>query len=128
MLTKSCRTLVAAGLANKHDFRKPLETLIPPHITHISDSVQSFSPTLSSLTTVSGRTLRYDSLVVATGLQINWDGIQGLSAALADPTSGVASIYSYNTCDKVWNEVEGLRSGNAIFTQPSGIVKCAGGE
>lgn len=127
MLTQSARTLVAAGLFPKSDFRKPLESLIPRHIRHISDNVKSFSPTSSSLTTVSGQTLSYESLVVAAGLRINWDGIKGLSAALADPTSGVASIYSYNTCDKVWDEVEGLRSGNAIFTQPSGIVKCAGG-
>jgi len=119
-------TLVAAGLYPKSDFRKRLKPLIPPHIMHIADSVQSFSPTSSSLTTVSGQTLRYDSLVVAAGLQINWGGIQGLSAALADPNSGVASVYSYDTCDKVWNEVEGLQSGNAIFTQPAGIVKCAG--
>ncbi|KAG5654524.1 hypothetical protein H0H81_001165 [Sphagnurus paluster] len=65
-------------------------------------------------------------LVIATGLKINWDGINGLSKALGDPTSGVSSIYSYDTCDKVWEDVEGLRSGRAIFTQPSGIVKCAG--
>jgi len=45
-----------------------------------------------------------------------------------DPSSGVSSIYSYETCDKVWNDIETLRSGNAIFTQPAGIIKCAGGE
>lgn len=80
------------------------------------------------MTTTSGRQLSYDALVVAAGLQINWNGIQGLTSALADPTSGVSSIYSYVTCDKVWDDVESLRSGNAIFTQPAGIIKCAGGE
>lgn len=80
------------------------------------------------MTTASGRDLSYDILVVAAGLQINWDGVQGLSKALANPSSGVSSIYSYGTCDKVWDDIEGLRSGNAIFTQPAGVVKCAGGE
>jgi NADPH-dependent 2,4-dienoyl-CoA reductase/sulfur reductase-like enzyme len=122
------RTLVGAGLRPKTDFRRPLDSLIPKHITLIPENVQSFSPTTSSVTTTSGRQLSYDALVVAAGLQINWNGIRGLTSALADPTSGVSSIYSYATCDKVWDDVEGLRSGNAIFTQPAGIIKCAGGE
>jgi sulfide:quinone oxidoreductase len=67
-------------------------------------------------------------LVVAAGLQINWNAIKGLSSALADPTSGVSSIYSFETCDKVWDDIEALRAGNAIFTQPTGVVKCAGGN
>lgn len=72
--------------------------------------------------------MTYDALVVAAGLKINWDAIPGLSKALADPLSGVSSIYSYDTCDKAWNDIESLRTGNAIFTQPAGIIKCAGGK
>jgi eukaryotic sulfide quinone oxidoreductase len=90
--------------------------------------VKSFSPETNSITTTSGRKISYDSLVVSAGLQINWNGIEGLSKALADPSSGVSSIYSYDTCDKVWNDIEGLRSGNAVFTQPSSVIKCGGGE
>lgn len=67
-------------------------------------------------------------LVVAAGLQINWNAVKGLSNALADPTSGVSSIYSFETCDKVWDDIEALRAGNAIFTQPAGVIKCAGGN
>ncbi|TFK29903.1 sulfide-quinone oxidoreductase [Coprinopsis marcescibilis] len=119
-------TLVGAGLKPKTDFRRPLASLITPHVTLIPENVATFTPTASSVTTTEGRTLGYDTLVVATGLGINWDGIKGLSSALADPTSGVSSIYSYNTCDKVWDDIEGLRSGNAIFTQPAGVIKCAG--
>lgn len=122
------RTLVGAGLRPKSDFRRPFETQIPKHIAHVAENVKSFSPVSSSVTTTSGRDLSYDILVVAAGLQINWDGIQGLSKALANPSSGVSSIYSYGTCDKVWDDIEGLRSGNAIFTQPAGVVKCAGGK
>ncbi|KAK0228501.1 sulfide-quinone oxidoreductase [Armillaria fumosa] len=122
----STRTLVGAGLKQKTDFRRPLASLIPKHLTHVNENVKSFSPEISSVTTASGRSLTYETLVVATGLQINWDGIQGLPQALSDPTSGVSSIYSYDTCDKVWADIESLRSGNAVFTQPAGVVKCAG--
>ncbi|KAH7889732.1 FAD/NAD(P)-binding domain-containing protein [Phlebopus sp. FC_14] len=119
-------TLVGAGLKSKSDFRRPLTSLVPPHISHIAEDVAAFSPATSSVTTSTGRTVAYDSLVVATGLKVNWDGISGLSQALADPASGVSSIYSYDTCDKVWNDIESIRSGNAIFTQPAGVIKCAG--
>lgn len=122
------RTLVGSGLKTKTELRRPLSSLIPSHLTHISESVQSFNPASNSITTSSGRTLSYDSLIVAPGLQTNFDQIEGLPKALADPTSGVSSIYSYNTCDKVWRDIDALRSGRAIFTQPQGIIKCAGGE
>ncbi|KAJ7109335.1 hypothetical protein C8R44DRAFT_884386 [Mycena epipterygia] len=119
-------TLVGAGLKKKTDFARPLQPLVPSHITLISDRVQTFSPTSSSVTTASGRSISYESLVVAAGIKINWDGIQGLPQALMNSSSGVSSIYSYETCDKVWTDIDALRSGNAIFTQPAGVVKCAG--
>ncbi|KDQ60863.1 hypothetical protein JAAARDRAFT_204661 [Jaapia argillacea MUCL 33604] len=119
-------TLVGSGLKKKQDLRRPVDSLIPPHITHVVDSVKSFAPESNSVTTASGRTVAYDTLVVATGLQINFDGIPGLAKGLADPRSGVSTIYSYDTCDKVWNDIDALRSGKAIFTQPAGIIKCAG--
>ena len=103
-----------------------MSSLIPSHLSYIADSVKSFEPKDSSITTVAGRKISYDNLVVAAGLQTNWNAIQGLTKALADPNSGVSSVYSYDTADKVWSDVQALRSGRAIFTQPAGIIKCAG--
>lgn len=119
-------TLVGAGLNPKHVFRRPLASLIPPHMCHIPEKIQSFAPDSSSVATASGRTLSYEVLVVAAGLQINWNAIKGLPSALAEPSSGVSSIYSFATCDKSWDDIDALRSGRALFTQPSGIIKCAG--
>lgn len=119
-------TLVASGLMNKAKTRRPLSSLIPSHLSYIADAVKSFDPKDSSITTLGGRKISYDNLVVASGLQINWNAIQGLTKALADPNSGVSSVYSYDAADKVWSDVQALRSGKAIFTQPAGIIKCAG--
>ena len=110
------------------ELRRPLASLIPNHINLVPENVASFSPKENSVTTTSGSKLSYDVLVVAAGIQTNWDNISGLSRALADPSSGVSSIYSYQTCDKVWGEIEGMRTGKALFTQPAGVVKCAGGN
>jgi len=103
------------------------EMLIPKHAEWIKDTVRSFSPTDSHVTLASGRSIRYEYLIVAAGLQINWNAIKGLPEALVDSTSGVSSIYSYDTCSKTAADIEALRSGKAIFTQPAGVIKCAGG-
>jgi hypothetical protein len=39
----------------------------------------------------------------------------------------VSTIYNYRTCDKTWDLIESLQEGKALFTQPFGPVKCAGG-
>ncbi len=122
------RTLVGSGLKKKFDLRRRLEDLIPPHIFLLNDSVATFTPSSSTVTTGSGQTIGYDILVVAAGLQVKFDAIPGLTPALANPTSGVSSIYSYETCDKTWSDIQSLRNGKALFTQPSGVIKCAGGE
>lgn len=88
----------------------------------------TLSPTTSSLTTSAGRSIKYEMLIIASGLKTNWDAIAGLSQALADPASSVSSIYSFDTCDKTWENIDSLQRGNAIFTQPAGIIKCAGGN
>lgn len=119
-------TLVGAGLKQKSTLRQPLADLIPPHIAHIPENVASFDPAHNAVRTEAGRTLTYDALVVAMGLQVNYGAIEGLPKALADPSSGVSSIYSYQTCDKVWDDIDALRTGRAIFTQPQGVIKCAG--
>ncbi|KAI0798071.1 FAD/NAD-binding domain-containing protein [Abortiporus biennis] len=119
-------TLVGAGLDNKLNTRRPLASLVSPHLAHIPENVKTFAPAKNQVTTTSGRTISYDSLVVAAGLQINWGNIEGLPQALADPNARVSSIYSYDTCDKVWRDVDALKSGTAVFTQPAGVVKCAG--
>lgn len=120
------RTLVGSGLKNKTDLRKPLASLIPPHIAHHSQNVAKFEPEGNAVITSDGVKLTYDTLIVAPGLKVNFDGIENLSKALADSSSGVSSIYSYETADKAWFDIEDLRHGKAIFTQPAGVIKCAG--
>ena len=119
---------MGAGLKQKSALRRSLAGLIPQYITHVPENVVSFDPVRNAVRTDSGRELAYDALVVAMGLQVNYGAIEGLSKALADPSSGVSSIYSYQTCDKVWEDIDALRAGRAIFTQPQGIIKCAGGQ
>ncbi|KAG7128326.1 Sulfide:quinone oxidoreductase like protein [Verticillium longisporum] len=91
-----------------------------------NNGVGSFSPESNSLTLQDGRTLSYDQLVVASGVSVDFGSVKGLPEALANPDALVSSIYGYDSCDKVFPSVQKLQKGAAIFTQPAGVIKCAG--
>lgn len=119
-------TLVGGGLKDKRELRRPLASLLDPKFKHYASAVDSFAPEQNQITLSNGRKIAYDQLVVVPGLSINYDAIKGLPEALQDASSLVSTIYSYNTCDKVFDTVSKLKSGKAIFTQPTGVIKCAG--
>jgi len=60
---------------------------------------------------------------------LDFQNVKGLSGALEDPfKSNVSTIYTYENSEKTWQLIEKFKGeGGAIFTQPQGIVKCAGG-
>ncbi|GMK54254.1 hypothetical protein CspeluHIS016_0108400 [Cutaneotrichosporon spelunceum] len=119
-------TLVGSGLADKRSFRRPLDSLIPKQFAHIRSNAAAFEPGTNQVVLQNGTKVGYDYLIVAPGLQINWGAIKGLPEALADPGSNVASIYSYETVDKMWSLIDKFHGPEAVFTQPFGPVKCAG--
>lgn len=119
-------TLVGGGLKKKEDLRQPLAGLIDPKLKFYNQQVGSFSPEENSITLGNGDKISYDQLVVVPGIEVDVTSIKGLPEALADPKSMVSTIYRYETCDKTSRTIQALRKGTAIFTQPTGIIKCAG--
>ncbi len=117
-------TLVGAGLARKEVTQRAEASVIPRRVTWIRDAVAEFLPEQSALRTRDGQTITYDWLVVAAGLQINWDKIPGLKNSIGK--DGVCSNYSFGTVDSTWEAIRNFRGGNAVFTNPSGAVKCGG--
>ncbi|KAH7150150.1 hypothetical protein B0J13DRAFT_549638 [Dactylonectria estremocensis] len=119
-------TLAAAGLKDKKNLRKPMDGLIDRKLKFYNDNVDTFSPDNNFITLGNGQKVSYNHLVVAPGINIDYASIKGLPEALANLDSPVSSIYGYDTCDKVFSNIKKFRKGNALFTQPTGIVKCAG--
>ncbi|ODA28532.1 NAD(P)/FAD-dependent oxidoreductase [Planctopirus hydrillae] len=117
-------TLVGAGLASKNATAKPMRSVIPRGAQWIRDAATEFQPENNQVLTKSGRVIKYDFLVIAAGLQVNWDQIPGLKEAIG--TNGVCSNYSFSTVDSTWEAIRNFRGGNAIFTNPAGAVKCGG--
>lgn len=117
-------TFNAAGVFNKERSKKLMEDVIPKNVAWIKDSVIAFHPEQNSVETAGGRTISYDYLVVAPGIQIDWDKVDGLAENLG--TNGICSIYSYRSLDYVHECIENTKNGTALFTQPNTKFKCGG--
>jgi len=117
-------TLVGAGEFKKEVSRRNTADYIPKGVTWVKDRVTSFSPEENSVLTADSGELSYDFMVVAPGIQIDWDKVKGLPNALGK--DGVCSNYGYDNAEYTWEVLRNLKSGRAIFTQPNTPVKCGG--
>jgi sulfide:quinone oxidoreductase len=117
-------TLVGAGVFPKEQSEREEAALIPPDMDWIRDTVAAFEPAENRVTLSSGEVVRYDYLVVALGIQIDWRKITGLEEALG--RDGVCSNYAYRYVDYTWQCVREFRGGTALFTMPNTAVKCGG--
>lgn len=119
-------TLVGAGVFPKEETERNEADYIPAGATWVKEFVSTFDPDNNSLTLKNGDTVTYDVLVVAAGIQIDWDKIPGLKESVGKPGTGVCSNYDYNTSESTWENIRNLKSGTALFTHPSTPIKCGG--
>jgi len=117
-------TLIGGGVFKKQKSSRPMESVIPKGVTWISSSVAEFHPDENVVKTSEGEKLTYDYLVVAAGIQVDWNKIPGLEENLG--INGVCSNYSYESVDYTWECIRDFRGGTAVFTQPATAVKCGG--
>lgn len=119
-------TLVGAGVFPREESERNEADFIPDGADWIRDAVARFEPDQNAVVLKGGRQLTYDHLVIAMGIQINWNAIPGLMDALGKPGTGVCSNYSFETVSSTWDAIRNMKSGRAIFTEPTTGVKCGG--
>ncbi|PTQ53596.1 MAG: FAD-dependent pyridine nucleotide-disulfide oxidoreductase [Hydrogenibacillus schlegelii] len=117
-------TLVGAGITPLSVTVREEERVIPPGAVWIRDAVELFLPGENRIVLKSGESIAYDWLVVAAGLQLDWDKIDGIREALESGTVG--SNYAFDTVEKTWNALKRFEGGMALFTAPNTPVKCGG--
>jgi sulfide:quinone oxidoreductase len=140
------QTLVGAGIWDESDISYKAKDFLPDGVKLIKDRAIAFSPMKNQLTTASGQVISYDYLIVATGLQLDFERIRGLESAgraysIGDNTKllkalgdkGICSIYTAQGATKTWEQMQKYiaqaKSGKKtkfIFTSPNTPVKCGG--
>ena len=117
-------TLVGGGTYSREKTEREEASLIPSGATWVRDAVTELRPEENCVQIRGGKKVGYDFLVMAPGIQIDWGKVTGLEESIGK--DGVCSNYSYDTVSSTWGFIQGFRGGNAVFTQPSTPVKCAG--
>ncbi|MFM1971436.1 MAG: hypothetical protein RL185_118 [Bacteroidota bacterium] len=117
-------TMVGGGFYDINDTVKDEAAVMPEGVHWIKEAVIGFQPEQNQITLNSGIQVKYDYLVVAPGIQLNWNEIKGLEENLGK--NGVCSNYSFKTAPYTFECLNGSKSGRAIFTSPHTPVKCGG--
>lgn len=117
-------TMVGGGVFDIDITRRTMASVMPKNVTWIKAAAKSFQPDNNQVTLEDGSTVTYEALVVAPGIRLAWEKIDGLEATLGK--NGVTSNYRYDLAPYTWELVQNLKQGRAIFSQPPMPIKCAG--
>ncbi len=117
-------TLVGGGAAKKQSTAKPMSELIPKKVTWIQKACTSIDSKEQSLTLADQSKISFDYLIVANGLKLGWEKIDGLKSHLGK--NGICSIYEYEQVDIATQMINDFKGGTAIFIMPPVPIKCAG--
>lgn len=121
-------TLVGSGVKPSHYVVSNTAEYVPSSVEWLQQSVAEIDPEGNKVVTSSGKSVPYDFLVVATGLTLSYDEIDGMSADLIG-RDGIASIYNGpEAAQASWQALSDFidRGGRGLFTRPGTEMKCAG--
>ncbi|XP_039214885.1 sulfide:quinone oxidoreductase, mitochondrial [Crotalus tigris] len=117
-------TLVGAGAKQLATSGRSTASVIPSGVKWIQSKVEKLDPDNNCVYLGNNQKVSYKYLIVALGLQLNFEKIKGLPEGFKFPKIG--SNYSIHTVEKTWKALQDFQEGNAIFTFPNTPVKCAG--
>lgn len=121
-------TLVGSGIKPAHYVVSNTAEYVPSSVTWLQESVAEIDPEANKIVTSRGKSVAYDFLVVATGLTLRYDEIEGMSADLIGK-EGIASIYNGPEAALAsWQTLSEFidTGGRGVFTRPGTEMKCAG--
>ncbi|MGW5051781.1 FAD-dependent oxidoreductase [Actinokineospora sp. NPDC004072] len=117
-------TLVGGGLAAAAESARPQASVMPRGVTWVRRAAVGVDPEAREVQLDDGSAVGYEYLVVCPGIQLDWGRVEGLEQALG--RGGASSNYRFDLAPLTWENIRSLRSGTAVFTMPSGPIKCAG--
>ncbi len=122
-------TLVASGVWKPQSTTRPNARFVPAGVNWIKASARDFDPDNRQVALSNGETLSYDYLIVATGLQLNYELIEGMDTRLIGQ-HGVGSVYASLEAATATNQLIqqwiAKGGGRGLFTMAPTAMKCAG--
>lgn len=117
-------TLVGSGVFDIRKTERNEADVMPKGVKWIKQKVTSMSPESNIIQLDNADTVRYEYLVVAPGIQLNWHEIKGLKETLGK--NNVCSNYSFEHAPYTFECIKNFKGGKAIFHNPHTPVKCGG--
>ncbi|MBV6273714.1 NAD(P)/FAD-dependent oxidoreductase [Alcaligenaceae bacterium CGII-47] len=121
-------SLVAAGLKPADYVISKTTEWLPKGVMLIPEAVAAVDPEVQTVATTGGQTLSYDFLVLAPGLVLDHDAIEGFSLEMVGQ-NGIGALYAGpEYAARTWAAAEKFTQsgGRGIFTRPATEMKCAG--
>lgn len=106
--------------------QRPMKEITSQKVTLRQEAVHTFDTDKNQIETTTGQRYQYNYLVLAPGIVMRWDQIQGAQDALEDPNSPVGSIYHLPYAYKMSQLRENFKGGKAVFVLPKMPIKCGG--
>jgi len=119
-------TLIGGGMKKLDQSYKPMKDVLPKDALWLNDAVTEIDPKKNEVITAKGDAVKYEYMVIATGIELDFDKIPGLIEGLKDHRSGVCCNYSPLYVTKTYSCIQRLDGGSAVFTYPNSPIKCAG--
>ncbi|MBT0611676.1 NAD(P)/FAD-dependent oxidoreductase [Campylobacter hyointestinalis] len=121
-------TLIAAGIYTADDVVFQKSDYIPDGIEWIKQNVISLSPSTNIVRFQDGTNHNYDYLVLATGVEYDFETIQGLKNEDVLNDTNISSVYLLNSSIKTNELMQKLanKGGVGLFCENKTPMKCSG--
>jgi len=140
------QTFVGAGIWDKNEIKYNRDDYVPAGTKIVAEKVMEVDAPNNMVTTDKGTKIKYDFLIVAAGLTLDFGRIKGLEEAGAVYASGdnskllkvldsvgASSIYTADGAEATWKHMQKFvadaKSGKkvkGVFTHPNTPIKCGG--
>lgn len=123
-------TLVASGAWDKSKAITDTADWLPSGVNWIKGMVAEYDPDNNRVVLNNGQAVDYDYLIVAAGLQLRYERIEGMDIGLIGQGKGIGSVYaSVDAAEGTNNEISkwvASGKGTGLFTLAPTAIKCAG--
>jgi sulfide:quinone oxidoreductase len=121
-------SLIATGLKPPQYSVSRTAEWLPAGVTLKPENAAAIDPQARTVDLQSGETLEYDYLIVATGLTLDHDAIEGFSLDMVGE-NGIGALYAGpDYAARTWKAASKFieEGGAGLFTRPATEMKCAG--